>query len=67
VTRSYGKLRGPRCCIWGCKEDRGDGLFCPEHADALPEDLQVRIQWAHEEGTQIEWSAAVRAAVEYLG
>jgi hypothetical protein len=50
----------------GCVEEREAGPFCAEHWAALPEDLQYRVQWAHEDGTDSDWTAAINAAVRFL-
>jgi hypothetical protein len=55
-----------RCWVRGCSEDRETALFCETHWANVPEDLQLRIAWARENGSSTDWRAAIDAAVRAL-
>lgn len=56
-----------RCRVPRCREERGEGVpFCEEHWDQVPDDLQIRVQWAYDDGSTLDIRAAIRAAAEAI-
>lgn len=58
--------RSRKCRLRACREPKSIGPLCDDHWDQLPDDLQVRLRWAYEEGSSTDRAAAFRAASEYI-
>lgn len=55
-----------RCYYGRCSGERSSGPYCATHARMVPDDLMARIEWAVEDGDEIDWQAALRAAADYI-
>jgi len=63
----FGELDDRRKChLRSCSERRNGTPYCDAHWDLVPEDLQIRVRWAYEDGTATDRYAALRAADEYV-